>query len=197
MLTSYEKIASKIGQLDEAVRKEIEETVGYLKNCVKSLNSNVYYETRIDEFVVDIQKEVLKESTASSFKSSWYRTVSSTSTISSYREFGGNAFLNGNYLTTIDNATRSEISVLPEWNTMRFQAEIEIPQGTSLNIGKVEAYPHPPAIATYLGGADQILLPNNWDYSKWVKKIIDKETGIVYTFEEFKIAYPEIISKPK
>ena len=52
---------------------------------------------------------------------------------------------------------------------MRYEAEIKIPKGTTLNIGRVgEQYT---MSGTKLAGdADQLLLPQNWDL-KWIQSI--------------------------
>lgn len=40
-----------------------------------------------------------------------------------------------------------------------------------------------------------MLLPIDWDYQNWVEEIIDKQTGIKYSYQEFKDAFPDIIIK--
>ena len=68
------------------------------------------------------------------------------------------------HLRQVDSA------ILLEWkNTLRYEAEIVIPKGTTLNIGRVgEQYTM--SGARLSGGADQILLPQNWDLN-WIKSI--------------------------
>ena len=59
---------------------------------------------------------------------------------------------------------------MPEWkNTLRYEAEIVVPKGTILEIGKVgEQYTM--SGAKLAGGADQFLLPQNWNLN-WIKHI--------------------------
>ena len=47
-------------------------------------------------------------------------------------------------------------------NTLRYEAEISIPKGTTLNIGRVEEQ-FTMSGTRLAGNADQILLPQNWD----------------------------------
>ena len=66
--------------------------------------------------------------------------------------------------------TKVDSAILPEWkNTLRYEAEIVIPKGTTLNIGRVgEQFT---MSGTRLAGdADQFLLPQNWDLN-WIKRI--------------------------
>lgn len=62
-------------------------------------------------------------------------------------------------------------------------------------IGKIEKQVSSDGLQILDGGADQVLLPRDWDYSNWVKSIVDKQTGKAYTFEDFKEVFPNIITK--
>ena len=66
--------------------------------------------------------------------------------------------------------TKIDSAILPEWkNTLRYEAEIVIPKGTTLNIGRVEEQ-FTMSGARLAGDADQFLLPENWDLN-WIKSI--------------------------
>lgn len=54
-------------------------------------------------------------------------------------------------------------------NSLRYEAEIIVPKGTILNIGRVEEQ-FTMSGARLDGGADQILLPQNWDLN-WINRI--------------------------
>lgn len=54
-------------------------------------------------------------------------------------------------------------------NSLRYEAEIIVPKGTILNIGRVEEQ-FTMSGAKLAGGADQILLPQNWDLN-WINRI--------------------------
>ncbi|WP_332651811.1 hypothetical protein [Lysinibacillus sp. 54212] len=59
---------------------------------------------------------------------------------------------------------------MPEWkNSSQYEAVIEIPKGTELNIGKVEQQMTQTG-TVFKGGGDQILLPQNWP-NEWIKEI--------------------------
>lgn len=58
----------------------------------------------------------------------------------------------------------------PQWkNTLQYEAEIVIPKGTILNIGKVEEQ-FTISGTRLAGDADQFLLPENWALN-WIKSI--------------------------
>lgn len=113
------------------------------------------------------------------------------------RKFGGTesqAKLKGAYATTKQNAGRAETAVYPSWSTSRFEAEIEIPKGQEISIGKVGKQPVDSNYPKYKGGADQILLPRNFP-KEWVKSIKDGKTGKTYSFDEFNDLFPNQISR--
>ena len=91
-----------------------------------------------------------------------------------YRTFGGKAGENGAFATTVPAGSRMsskiDSALLPEWkNSRQYEAVIEIPKGTELNIGKVEQ--QTTQTGTILqGGGDQILLPQN-SPKEWIKEI--------------------------
>ena len=56
--------------------------------------------------------------------------------------------------------------------------------------------PYPPKSPNALpGGADQILLPENYSHT-WIKHIVDTETAQVYTVSQFKKAFPSLVKNP-
>jgi len=73
--------------------------------------------------------------------------------------FGGNAKVGGTFVTTTKGATRNELAVLDDWNSMRFEAKIEIPTQTKLNIGKVGPKTSDDGLQVLTGGGDQVILP--------------------------------------
>lgn len=91
-----------------------------------------------------------------------------------YRSFGYNAEAGGAFATSSPALNRIQVKVdsaiLPEWkNTLRYEAEIVIPKGSILNIGRVEKQ-FTISGARLAGDADQFLLPENWDLN-WIKSI--------------------------
>ncbi|WP_157830712.1 hypothetical protein [Aeromonas sobria] len=86
------------------------------------------------------------------------------------------------------------MAVYPAWSNSRFEAELVIPEGQKLNIGAVGQQPPSSLTPKYRGGADQVILPRNWSMD-WVKSVKDGKTGKVYTFDEFKTAFPDQIRR--
>lgn len=155
------------------------------------------YSTAIDNLVNEISKVNLPPSVVNSFTDGIYRSVITTSKVKLYRGFGApNAYLRGAYSTTLKNISRNELAILDEWgNSLRFEAEIEVPIGKVLNIGKVKKQISSDGLQVLSGGADQVVLPTNWDLNTWVTKVVDKQTGLLYSYEEFLKAFPNLISK--
>jgi hypothetical protein len=130
--------------------------------------------TLIDDVVEEIPRQDLPASLAETFTDGAYRTVRTTEPIELYRVYGGDAAQTGGFASTeyaLDRATAMERSALnPAWNNTReFQAIIEVPPGTVLQIGQVA----PQTIdggRILAGGADQILLPRDWD-SSWIRQV--------------------------
>ncbi|MGG3640581.1 hypothetical protein ABES38_04230 [Bacillus gobiensis] len=132
------------------------------------------YSTRIDNEVEEIKKVSLPSSIANTFKDSNYRTVITKENITVYRAFGGNADAGGTFVTTSPAAnkiqTKIDLALLPEWkNTRNYEAIIEIPEGTILNIGRAEKQ-FTKTDAVLKGNEDQILLPLNYPL-EWIKEI--------------------------
>ncbi len=122
----------------------------------------------------EIEKSPLPPSLASTFTNSEYKTVMTTENIVMYRVFGGNAKIDGSFVSTVSSGSRIQAKIdaalLPQWkNTRQFEATILVPKGTVLQLGEVA-----PQItksgAILSGGADQIILPRGWDQS-WILNI--------------------------
>ena len=76
---------------------------------------------------------------------------------------------------------------------MQFEATINIPSGSKMNIGKVGSQTSKNGLQTLGGGADQLILPYKWN-TQWVTKILDKTTGKIYnSISEFAIDFPYLI----
>ena len=137
--------------------------------------------TKIDDKVTDIEKEKLPAFLADTFKDGKYRTVIANEDIKLYRTYGGTgkAELKGAFATTEPTngieETRQKCAILPEWNDCTKEAEITVPKGTILNIGKTEQKEDQSDGTIYEGGGDQVLLPQNWhkEHPEWVTNIRD------------------------
>lgn len=109
-----------------------------------------------------------------SFKNGEYKTVMTTKEVTLYRVFGGNAKIDGSFVSTSPalNKIQAKIdsALLPEWkNTRYFEATIKVPKGTVLQVGKVEKQTMMSG-AVLKGGADQILLPQGYPMS-WISDV--------------------------
>ena len=100
-----------------------------------------------------------------------YKTIITTKDIYACRVFGGNAKPGGAFVSAAPASSRMQAkldaALLPEWKNIRqFEAKILILKGTTLNVGSVA-----PQITKsgmiFEGGADQILMPQNWPES-WI-----------------------------
>ena len=135
---------------------------------------NQTYSTKIDSKVTVVEKKDLPSFLVDTFKDGNYRTVVTNEDITVYRSFGYNAEAGGAFATSEPAVnrikTKVDCAILPEWkNSLKYEAEIVIPKGTTLNIGRVgEQYTI--SGTKLMGNADQILLPQNWDLN-WIKKI--------------------------
>ena len=132
------------------------------------------YSTEIDKLVTVIAKDNLQEWVVNSFKDGYYRTVVTNEDITVYRVFGNNARATGAFTTSKPSLnriqTKIDSAILPEWkNSLHYEAEIVIPKGTKLNIGKVEKQ-FTKSGTELFGNADQFLMPENWNNS-WIKNI--------------------------
>lgn len=153
------------------------------------------YKTSIDSQVRVVDTAALHPSAAGTFTDSVYRTVVTNTDVTVYRAFGPpKGFMEGAYVTTKKGATRSETAILSEWgNSLRFEAKINIPPETTLNIGTIK--PQTSGSEVLAGGADQVLMPRGWKSSEMVTEIVDTQTGEVYSYSEFIAKFPELIKK--
>ncbi len=122
----------------------------------------------------EIDKTELPDWIRDSFKDGEYKTVLTTEDVTLYRVFGGNAKIDGSFVSTSPalNKIQAKIdsALLPEWkNTRQFEATLKIPKGTVLQIGKVEKQIMKSG-AVLEGGADQILLPHGYPVS-WITDV--------------------------
>ncbi len=122
----------------------------------------------------EIEKAQLPSWMIDSFKDRNYKTVITTTDMTVYRVFGGEASIGGSYVTTSPALnkiqTKIDAALLPEWrNTRHFESTILVPKETVLHVGKVA--PQITKSGTILqGGSDQIILPQNYPMS-WVKDV--------------------------
>ena len=122
----------------------------------------------------EIDKTDLPAWIKDSFKNGEYKTVMTTKEVTLYRVFGGNAKIDGSFVSTSPalNKIQAKIdsALLPEWkNTRYFEATIKVPKGTVLQVGKVEKQTMMSG-AVLKGGADQILLPQGYPMS-WISDV--------------------------
>lgn len=132
------------------------------------------YSTIIDDKVKVIDKVNLPEWIAESFTDGNYRTVVTEENITFYRTFGSGAKADGSFVTTTPAGNRINAKIntalVPEWkNSRQYEAIIEVPKGTTINIGRVEKQ-YTKTGALLEGDGDQILLPQGWT-SEWIKEI--------------------------
>lgn len=145
---------------------------------LETIDSNPmgYYDpkTLIDNKVTRIKQQALPSFVSESFKDGKYVTVVTNEDIYVYRCFGFNSDAGGAFATSVaitDRiAAKEQLAILPEWkNSLKYRAKILIPEGTTLNIGKV-AEQTTMSGCILKGNVDQILLPENWDLN-WIKEI--------------------------
>jgi len=143
-----------------------------------------------DKVKIITKDESLPLRVVESFSDKYYYTAEVMGEFSVYRRFGGDgtsqAKLLGGFSSTEAVLSRNDLAILKKWSNMQFEAEIVVQKGAKLNLGKVA-----PQVG-YSGGADQILLPLNYPES-WVKNVKDLKTGKIYTIEEFKKQFPQLI----
>lgn len=149
------------------------------------------FTTLIDDKIKILQKEKLYGNQAETFLKSDYVTAELLYDTKLYRRFGGDAKLGGSYASTFEKLSRDELALVKEFNnSMRFEATLKVPKGEKINLGKVG--PWPPKAPEYMGGADQVILKYNYPENVWVESIKDFQTGKIYTYGEFKQAFPNL-----
>ncbi|MFR0049020.1 MAG: hypothetical protein ACLRWO_21200 [Clostridium butyricum] len=153
--------------LDEELEKIISGTKGRSKATHYGK-----YSTIIDDRVKVIDKVDLPEWIGESFTDANYRTVGTEQNITFYRTYGGGAKVDGSFVTTTPAGNRINAKIntvlVPGWkNSRQYEAVIEVPKGTTINIGRVEKQ-YTKTGALLEGDGDQILLPQGWS-SEWIK----------------------------
>ena len=163
----------KITNVKNCMNKKV--NIKFRRSASRSLNGFYgAYSTKIDSKVTVVEKQKLPSWLIETYKDGQYRTVVTNEEITVYRAFGYNAEAGGAFATSNSAMNRIQVKVdsaiLPEWkNTLKYEAEIVIPKGTTLNIGRVgEQYTM--SGARLAGDADQFLLPQNWDLN-WIRSI--------------------------
>lgn len=112
-----------------------------------------------------------------SFLDSNYRPVTANQDITVYRVFGRNANAQGAFVSTSPalNKIQAKIdaALLPEWkNTRAYEAEILIPKGTQLDIGKVAPQTIESTDTVVLEGlSDQLLI--TWHHSAQKEGVLE------------------------
>lgn len=137
--------------------------------------SGVKYRTKIDAKVIEVEKANLPSWVSESYKDNYYRTVQTLDDVKVYRTFGGNADAGGGFATTTPTISKIDAKIdtalLPEWkNSRMYEAEIIIPKGQQINIGQVAPQVIKSTGTKLVGGADQILLPQDWPL-EWINLI--------------------------
>lgn len=163
-------------------------------------STNQKYKTVLDENnVKKIKKQFLPDNIVESFKDRKYDTYVTTNDIVLYRVYGltpsgkAGAKQFGAFATTEFAESRIDVKMRlalnPQWkNALYIEEKIIVPKNTILNIGVVA--PVRLLSGTILeGGADQVLLPENWS-EEWV-------VGYRFVTSEPLMDYPEYtIEKP-
>lgn len=152
-----------------------------------SSSTNQKYKTELTDKLVEIPLVALPDDIAASFKESKYKTYKTVKEVVLYRVYGrrykddkgSSAY--GPFATTEFAESRIDVKIRlalnPAWHNAKLVEEkIVVPVGVILHIGKVA--PVRLKTGTVLeGGADQVLLPLDWN-KKWV------------------VGYREVTSKP-
>ncbi|WP_461643834.1 hypothetical protein [Labilibaculum euxinus] len=202
LLTSFVKnsksVSNVLSDLPEAEAKRLDDLIAKSDEVLVKRGMPIIgiediplkYRVEIFNKIKVITKDIsLPKWIKESFADSYYYTAETMESLTVFRRFGGGANqakLLGGFSSTQSVLSRNELAVLKKWSNMRFEAELMIEQGAKVNLGKIAPQ------SGYKGGADQVLLP--LDYSEnWVKSVKDLKTGNVYTFEEFKLLFPDQI----
>lgn len=156
-------------------------------------STNQKFKTILDNNIKKIEKQNLPESIISSFKSREYNTYITLDEIVLYRVYGltpsgqAGAKQLGAFATTEFAESRIDVKMRlalnPQWkNALYIEEKIIVPKDVVLKIGIVA--PVKLLSGTILeGGADQVLLPENWS-EEWV-------VGYRFVTSEPLMDYPE------
>ncbi|HHL0973685.1 MULTISPECIES: WXG100 family type VII secretion target [Bacillus cereus group] len=170
-LTPVGKIA-KVGKGVKMTANAVE-AANTVKKAEKLRNAT-QYSTRIEDKVIAVEKQNLPGTLGATFKDGNYRTVKTTEDINFYRAYGGQAKPNGTFVTTVPAPNKIQakidLALLPEWkNTRQYEAVIQAPEGTILQIGRAEKQTTMSG-TIFKGDEDQVLLPFGYP-SEWIKEV--------------------------
>ncbi|MGF1727686.1 RHS repeat-associated core domain-containing protein [Photobacterium nomapromontoriensis] len=175
-------MAAKYGTKIDDVIEGTEEAVDLASSptVVKEVSEKIdnvldfgVYSTKIDTRVSVIEKNTdMPAWLQESFLDSTFRSVITNEDITVYRVFGSSANIQGAFVSTTPALSKIQVKIdsalLPEWkNTRKFEAEILIPKGTKLDIGKVAPQTIGTTGTVLNGGSDQLLMSQNWP-KEWI-----------------------------
>jgi hypothetical protein len=144
--------------------------------------------TAIDSLTFQVQQVKLADPKDSLlFAAGRYRTVQTTREVVLYRYYGGPAApIMGRDATTRRFDSPAEAKGMLAYgdgrNLLEQVAEIRVPVGTLLQVGK--AAPYPAVQPVYPGGADRIVFVSGWR-PEWLVGVDDLHTRAHYTSEEW------------
>jgi hypothetical protein len=123
------------------------------------------------------------------FRNGQYQTVVTTLPLKLYRAFGGAAMPGGSFVTPDSirdtSATRRDLAILIAWgNTLEFEAVINVPVATKLNVGIAASQ------ADLQGGGEQVIMPFQWNVA-WIDRIYHTRSAQSWTLAAFRAAYPQ------
>ncbi|EJR66515.1 hypothetical protein IIO_01131 [Bacillus cereus VD115] len=164
-----------VGKISK-VGKGVKMTANAVEAAKKAekLRNATQYSTRIEDTVIAVEKQNLPGTLGATFKDGNYRTVKTTEDINFYRAYGGQAKPNGTFVTTVPAPNKIQakidLALLPEWkNTRQYEAVIQAPEGTILQIGRAEKQTTRSG-TIFKGDEDQVLLPFGYP-SEWIKEV--------------------------
>ena len=136
-----------------------------------------------------LPRENLYGNDSLTFRDNKYQTVVTTLPVKMYRAFGGIAMPGGSFVspdTILDTAaTRRALAIELAWgNTLEFEAVINVPVATKINIGI--AGPQ----ASLPGGGEQVIMPFKWNLD-WIDRIYSLRSQQSWSLAEFRLAYPQ------
>ena len=156
-------------EIQKAIELSESEKRGFCEDATVRNAEQSEVKTSIDDKVTEVPKQELPDDIKESFEGGEYKTVVTDEPITVYRVFGNEAKSDGGFATTEKPfdalSSKMDLALKPEWkNSKQYYEEITIPEGTEINIGRV-AKQETHNRQELSGGADQILLPENWDKS--------------------------------
>ena len=167
---------------------------------------NQEYKTILnEENTILLDKDDLPSIISDTFKNGQYKTVKNTKPIVLYRVWGkvkkentliSNADYYGSFATTEFAESKIDVklrlSLNPKWRNPRlYECKILVPTGTKLNFGIVASIKLENG-TVFCGGADQVLLPQDWS-NAWIigcRKVTPQQIHQVpeYPLDFFSIA---------